>query len=178
MVHCRAIALAWLLLISATEVRAQGPGYSEYDVKAAFVANFTQFVKWPDKAFSDAGAPFTIGILGDDPFGGVLEKLVQGQTVSGHKIVIRRARRAEDLRTCQLVFISKSEQARIAECLGTLQGGAALTVGETDQFTRQGGMIGFWMEGNTVRFSINPGAAQRAALELSSRLRKLDRSGP
>lgn len=170
--------MIWVLLFCGMEVWAQDKGYSEYDVKAACVANFTQFVKWPDKAFSDAGAPFTIGILGDDPFGGVLEKLVQGKTVSGRKIVIRRARKAEDLRNCHLVFISKSEQARIAECLGAFHGGTALIVGETDQFTRQGGMIGFWMQGKTVRFSINSGAAQRAALELSSRLRKLDRPPP
>ncbi len=158
----------------APPARAQ---YSEYEVKAAFLANFTQFAKWPATALGDPGAPFSIGILGDDPFGGALEKLVRGQTVSGRKIVIHRGRSAEDLRACQVVFISKSERARVADSLAALQGGCILTVGETDQFTRQGGVIGFQMQGDKVRFEINASAAQRSKLELSSRLLKLAHGG-
>ena len=149
--------------------------YGEYEIKAAFLSNFTQFAKWPAKAFSDPGAPFSLGILGDDPFGSSLEKSVQGQSVAGRKITIRRARRAEDLRSCQLVFISKSERARIAEHIAGLQGASILTVGETPQFTGQGGVIGFTMEGDKVRFEINSGNAQRAGMEISSRLLKLGR---
>ena len=149
--------------------------YGEYEIKAAFLSNFTQFAKWPAKAFSDPSAPFSIGILGDDPFGSSLEKSVQGQSVAGHKITIRRARRAEDLRGCQLVFISKSERARIAEHIAGLQGAGILTVGETPQFTGHGGAIGFTMEGDKVRFEINSGNAQHAGLELSSRLLRLAR---
>ena len=163
-----------LLAILALPVRAQ---FSEYEVKAAFLANFTQFVKWPAKAFADEGAPFAIGVLGTDPFSGALEKYVRGQTVSGRKIVIKRGRRAEDLRMCQVVFICKSERGRIAEIVGGLQGASILIVGETEQFTSQGGMIGFKMEGNKVQFEINSGPAQRVGLELSSRLLKLSRSG-
>lgn len=177
-IRCLRIGVVWAVANCGMDVRAEDAAYSEYDVKAACLASFTQYVKWPANAFPDPGAPFTIGILGDDPFGGVLDKLVQGQTVAGHRIVIRRGRKAEDLRNCQLVFISKSESARIAECLGALQGGTALTVGETTQFTGQGGMIGITMDGKKVRLTINSGTARRAGLELSSKLLKLDRSSP
>ena len=152
--------------------------YAEYDVKAAFLSNFTQFVKWPAAAFIDAGAPFAIGILGDDPFGGSLEKIVKGQAVAGRKIVIRRGRRSEDVRSCQVVFIAKSERRRIAELIAGLQGVSILLVGESEQFTHQGGAIGFAMEGDKVRFEINAGSAQRAGLELSSRLLRLSRGVP
>jgi hypothetical protein len=149
--------------------------YGEYEVKAAVLTNFTQFVKWPAKAFADAAAPFAIGILGDDPFGSSLEKIVQGQSVGGRKITIRRGRSAGDLRNCQIVFISKSERGRVAEHVAGLQGANALIVGETPQFTAQGGAIGMRMEGDNVRFDINSGSAQRAGLEISSRLLKLSR---
>ena len=161
-----------MLATLSQPVRAQ---YGEYEVKAAFLSNFTQFVKWPAKAFGDAGAPFSIGVLGDDPFGSSLEKIVQGQSVAGRKIVIRRGRRAEDVRNCQIVFITKSERGRLAEHIAGLAGASILTVGETEQFTRQGGVIGFTMEGDRVRLEISSGTAQRAGLELSSRLLKLDR---
>ena len=151
--------------------------YGEYEVKAAFLSNFTQFVKWPAKAFADPGTPFSIGILGEDPFGSALEKIVQGQSVAGRKITIRRGRNAGDVRNCHLVFISKSERARVAEHIAGLQGTNALIVGETPQFTGQGGAIGFTMEGDKVRFEITSANAQRAGLALSSRLLKLGRGG-
>ena len=164
----------WLLAVFGAEFRGQGAEYSEYEVKAAVLSNFTQFVKWPAKAFPDAGAPFLIGVLGDDPFGAALERVVEGQSVAGHKIAIRRGRTAEDVKNCHLVFISKSENARLAESIGALQGATVLTVGEAEQFTRLGGVIGLTMEGRRVRFSINPAAAQRAGLVISSQIRKLD----
>lgn len=161
-----AMILGWL----APQVMAQ---YSESDVKAAFILNFAQFSKWPAKAFADSGAPFAIGILGDDSLGGALEKVCQGQTVGGRKITIKRARRAEDLKECQLVHVSKSEKGRLGEILPLLHSSNILTVGEGDQFTRQGGAIGFVNDGDRVRFEINPGAAQRAGIGFSSRLLKL-----
>lgn len=170
---------AWLALLTLASfamlpqpARAQ---YGEYEVKAAFLSNFTQFVKWPAKAFADPGAPFAIGIIGDDPFGSSLEKIVQGQSVAGRKITIRRSRSPGDVRGCQIVFIAKSERGRIAELIAGLQGANILIVGETEQFTRQGGAIGFTMEGDKVRLEITSGNAQRAGLELSSRLLKLNR---
>ncbi len=146
-------------------------------MKAAFLTNFTQFVKWPSEAFNAPGTPFVIGVLGETPFNGALKKLVKGQSVSGHKIEIRHGRNSENMRDCQVVFIGKSEEGRIAEHIAALQGASILIVGETEQFTRQGGMIGFKMDGDKVRFEINSGTAQRAKLQLSSRLLKLAHSG-
>ncbi len=166
--------IVWLLAVFTGGFSAHGADFSEYQVKAAWVANFTQFVKWPAKAFPDAAAPFQIGILGDDPFGGALDTLVQGQSVAGRKIVIRRARKAEDVKNCQIVFISKSENASIAELIGALQG-AILTVGESEQFIRHGGVIGIRLEGTRLRLAINAEAARRAGLHLSSLLQDLDR---
>ena len=172
---CRSLLVVVLAVFAAPRpARAQ---YGEYEVKAAFLSNFAQFAKWPASVFSDAGAPFAIGILGEDPFGGALEKIVKEQAVAGRKITIRRGRNAGDVRNCQLVFIAKSERARIAEHIAGLQGAHILIVGETEQFTRQSGAIGFTMEGDKVRFEISAGNAQRAGVELSSRLLKLARGG-
>lgn len=45
-----------------------------------------------------------------------------------------------------------------------------LTVGERDNFAQDGGMIGFCLEQNKIRFEINLDAAERAKLRISSRL--------
>lgn len=158
--------LTWL----APQAAAQ---YSESEVKAAFILNFAQFSKWPPKAFADSDAPLSVAIFGDDSLGGALEKVCRGQNVGGHKVIIKRTRRLEDLKNCHLVFVSKSESGRLDEILSSVQGASVLTVGESERFARKGGAIGFVMDGDKVRFEINPGAAQRGGVEVSSRLLKL-----
>jgi hypothetical protein len=77
--------------------------------------------------------------------------------------VIRRGRKADDMRGCQIVYVARSERGRLGEIIASLQGNAILTVGETEQFTRQGGVIGFKMEGDKVRFDINASARSARA---------------
>jgi hypothetical protein len=144
--------------LSGMEARAQGGGASEYAVKAAFLAKFPQFVKWP----AGAGG-MTVGVLGDDPFGGALDGLVK----------VKRSKRVEDLKGCPIIFIAKSERGNLAGILSGLAGTNVLTVGESDGFARQGGVIGFVMDGDKVRFEINAGAAKRAGLSIDLQLSKL-----
>src|SRR5205823_6896892 len=99
-------------------------------------------------------APITIGILGDDPFGGALDRAIRGQSAGGRRLALKHVRSISELKNCQLVFISKSEQGRVGEVLGSLGGASILTVGESDGFARQGGAIGFMMEGDKVRFEV------------------------
>ena len=154
------VAAFWNLICHSGELRAE-PAVTEYDLKAAFLCNFAQFVKWP------GGASGTIGILGDDPFGGKLEKALQG------KLSIKRSRRPEDLKSCQIVFVSKSERGNVSGIIANLGEAHVLTVGDSDGFARQGGVIGFTMDGDKVRFEINTAAARRAGLVISSHLLKL-----
>lgn len=162
------LGTVWTAGFGGREGRAQSAAYSEYEIKAAFLFNFAQFVKWPA-----SGGQMTIGILGDDPFGGALEKTVKGESVDGRKLTIRRARKAEDLKGCQIVFVANSEGGNLNAILAALAGANVLTVGELDDFVKQGGAIGFTSSGGKVRFEINTGATQRAGLNISSRLLKL-----
>jgi len=159
-----------LLILGSGEARAQG---KEYQIKAAFLFNFAQFVQWPESAFPDAGAPFCIGILGDDPFGGVLEDTIQGETINHHKLTVRHAQRFEDLENCQMIFICKSEESRLSGIFSKIDSKPILTVSEIDGFAENGGAINFYLQGNKVRFEINPGFAQRGGLKISSQLLSL-----
>lgn len=152
-------AAAWLL--GCGSVALCGQTASEYDLKAAYLYNFVQFVKWP------AGGSGVVGVLGDDPFGGKLEAALQG------KLSVKRSRKVDDLRNCKVVFIANSERGSVAGILASLAGTSVLTVGESDGFAKQGGIIGFTMEGEKVRFEINTRAAQNGGLAISSRLLKL-----
>jgi len=164
-----------LTLVVPGGARAQSAASKEYPIKAACLLNFAQYVEWPTEAFPEAGTPFTIGILGDDPFGEVMEATVQGETIRNRKLAILRSRKVDDLKSCHLLFISRSEKGRLDEILRSLEATNALTVSETERFASRGGVINFYLEGNKVRFEINQDAAQRHSLKISAQLLKLAR---
>ena len=166
---CRA-ACAICLLVSGAATQ-QTP---EYHVKAAFLLNFTKFVEWPAVAFDDAHSPITVCLLGDDPFGATLNQLVEGEVVSGRKLIVQRIRRAPPPKACQVLFVSQSER-EVSRMLGAL-GPGVLTVGEGEEFLREGGIIAFVLENRRVRFDINQSAAANASLTLSSRLLNVAKS--
>ncbi len=161
-------------LLSSVNFVSDGPahaqGVSEYEVKAAFLFNFAKFVEWPPEAFSDSGAPLIIGIIGDDPFGSAIDQTIDGKTVNGRRLMIRRLRWGQNLRGCHVLFVSSSEQKRLSAILEHLKGACVLTVSEMGQFIQQGGIIGFVIEASKVRFEINTSAAEPARLRISAKL--------
>jgi len=163
----RAIACAfWLALTIASSLAAAFP--QEYQVKAIFLFNFTQFVDWP--LASDAAAPIAICILGEDPFGNYLDEALRGERVDNRALVVRRHRRTEDLDACQVLFISQSESGRLDAALASVKNTAVLTVSDARDFTERGGMVAFVAEDNHVRLRINVAAARAAGITISSKL--------
>lgn len=147
---------------------------SEYQVKAAYLYNFAKFVEWPAGS-SDAGRQFQIAVLGHDPFGPVLDETVEGKTVRGRAVVVRRVSSAAEARACDELFLAAAEARRLPEVLQALQGRSILIVGESRDFVLEGGMIGLVNENSKVRFEVNTSAAERARLRVSSQLLSLAR---
>ena len=166
-------AIAALLLATVLEAQAQTAATNEYKVKASCLFNFAQFVEWPAAAFADATSPIVIGILGDDAFGPFLDQLVQGEKVRNRPLTVRRARTVDEAKGCHILFISKSEASGLAAILASVEPSGVLTVGETEGFARCGGVINFYLDGGRLRFEINPGAAGRCGLKISSQLLSL-----
>jgi len=140
----------------------------EYEVKAAFLLNFTRFIDWPAGTFADANQPFTLCIMGKDPFGRALDEVVGGEAINGRRLVIRRFADTLETQSCQIVFFSTTDKDLAREIHSCGRG--VLTVGESDHFEREGGMINFIIDSRRVRFDINQRAAESAGLKLSSKL--------
>ena len=171
------LTVFWLVLFlllpgGGTNLFAQATS-KEYQIKAAFLFNFMQFVEWPPTVFKNTDDPFRIGVLGQDPFNAALEDTVQGETISNHKIIVEHAMQVDDLKNCQLIFISKSEKKHVTEILSALDDKPVLTVSEIEGFAERGGGINFYLEGNKVRFEVNPDAARHDGLKVSSQLLSL-----
>ena len=165
------LLLALLVCLFDPEAaRAQSGGAREYQIKAAFLFNFVQFVKWPGAAFTSSDAPFNIGILGDDPFGSALDDTIQGEVVNGHRLTIMRSQSAGELEGCQMVFVCRSAQNDTGAILARLGSRPILTVSDAKDFARDGGDIDFYLMDGKIRFEINAQAAKRQGLNISSQL--------
>ena len=167
----RSIGLALALwLLPGCGAADPRPTAGEYSLKAAFLLNFTKFVEWPASAFSNASAPFILGVAGEDLFGAALDAAFTGQTVAGHPIALRRYHAEAIPNDCHLLFVSRSEKERQPTLLADLQNRSILTVGETDQFLEVGGTINLFIAKERVRFEVNRAVAERVGLKLSSKL--------
>ncbi len=154
---------------------------AEYLIKAGFIYNFAQLVQWPSAAFSQADSPIVIGILGTDPFGTSIDRVVENKKLDGHNLIVKRLRWSKDLRDlteCNILFISSSEKEHIADVINMVKWLPILTIGETPGFAARGGIINLTLEDNKVRFEVNIGAAKQANLNISSRLLALAKIVP
>lgn len=156
--------------MSAVSLCAQQGGAGEYQVKAAFLYNFARFVEWPNSAFASGSSAFKFCVLGKDPFGKALDETLAGKKVGERSVELIRARRVQELEGCQVVFISSGETSHVSEVVAALHGRGALLVGESEEFAGTGGTIQFFLQDNRVRFAINPEAANRVGLKISSKL--------
>jgi hypothetical protein len=165
-------AAAALRLLGAPAAAAPDPARAlEYQVKAVYLYNFAQFVTWPRGAFAGRTAPLELCIAGEDPFGPALDRVVQGERVDGHPLVVRRDRTHSDLRGCHILFVGASEDSHVEAVLAGLGDGATtLTVGESGRFLRAGGLIRFKLDQNRVRLEVNRTQLDRQGLKLSSKL--------
>ena len=159
-----------LLLADSLNAYGQSAPSREYQVKAVFLFNFTQFVDWPPAAFPEDTASLVIGVLGDDPFGPYLDEIVRGEQVNNRHLTVRRYRRPEDIGACQVLFISRSEDRNLGKVLTAVKGSDVLTVSDADAFASRGGMIQLATEKGKIRLKINVDAARASSLTISSKL--------
>lgn len=154
----------------ASETAGADAPSREFQVKAAFLYNFVQFVEWPPGAFRTPDSPIVIGVLGQDPFGSFLDQLVAGETVNGRRLVVERYRWIGDIDACHLLFVSGSEGKRAAQIAEALKGRSVLTVCDWEELMTHGAMVRFVTERQRVRLRINLDAVRAGGLTISSKL--------
>jgi hypothetical protein len=140
---------------------------NEYEIKAVFIYNFTQFVQWPEESFNLPEDKFVIGVLGDNVFGTALDEAVAGESYQSRPIVVEYYPTVKDIRHCHILYVGSLTN------VGRLTTGAVLTVGEADGFMDQRGLLRFYNEGNKIRIQINQARATELGLTISSKLLRL-----
>ncbi|MCS6832013.1 MAG: YfiR family protein [Flammeovirgaceae bacterium] len=165
------ISFTILLFFTLTLAHAQ---YSEYEIKGTMIFNFAKFITWPEKVF-DKDNKIVLGILGDDPFGEIIDNIVKGRMVKGKSWEVRRGKTVDELRSCHIIFIGKGNEESIATILEEIyskrQRASVLTIGDNiPNFCELGGMINF--KQGSYMFSINANAMTNASLLIDVNLLK------
>ena len=182
--HLISILFAIVLLWSPAQPAARAEQSNEYKVKAALIFKFLQFVEWPGDSAPPGSAPagtsapadhgaIVIATVGKDPFDGALEQTVAGKLVGGKHLVVKHFANVGEVEKCQVLFVSSSAGAEFAGALSKTGPVGVLTVGETEQFLDEGGIIRIFEQDGKLRFEISQDAAARARIQISSKLLRL-----
>ena len=160
------------VLSAAPGAQAQALLDREQQIKAGFLYNFVKFVDWPAEVLRETSDTISICVLSDDPAYEALET-IEGKTVKGRRLAVRRVDTVKDLESCHVAFFGPAEEKRLPQIMRSLQGFSVLTVGDIGRFAQSGGIINLFVEKNKVRFEINVDRAERARLKLGSQLLSL-----
>jgi hypothetical protein len=165
-----AIGICLSMALGASAQALDSSDSSEYLIKAGFIYNFAKLVGWPGGAFAQADSPIVIGILGTDPFGGIIDRILADKKVDARRFVIKRLKWGMEFKDCDILFVGASETVHLEEVIRAVKGLPILTIGETPGFAKRGCIINLIVEDNKVRFEVNLDAAKQADLNVSSRL--------
>lgn len=168
----RVMLAAVLMALLSSASRAEDNGL-ERAIKATYLYKFAPFVDWPPSAFSSPTAPFVLCIVGDSPFGDLLDRAVSGQSVGRHPIAVRRERTIESNPGCNILYAAGSSEQPVAAILAEVRGMPVLTVTDASSDGGAAGIIEFVVIDNRVRFDIDTVAAAQNHLAISSKLLSL-----
>lgn len=168
-----------LLLVAALPLLPLGAGaqenpLDEYSVKAALLFNIAKYTDWPPQRFSGVDAPIVIGVLGDDPFGTTLDRIVAGRSIHGRSIEIRRASGIAPLEGAHLIFVSASQPQAPQDC-AALERAGILTVADTP-FTAGFAAVSISVDGDKVAFTVDLERSRGIGANISSQLLRFAKS--
>jgi len=139
-------------------------------LKAEMLCNMAKFVQWPDAIMAQNKGQIVVAVLGEDDLAASIASVLSSRSVNGKPVFVRFARRVQDVRGCQIVYIAASEIAHAPEVVIALKGAPTLTLADADGFATHGGMVGFSGVAPNFHFEICQSRAEQAGLKISSRL--------
>jgi hypothetical protein len=142
------------------------------DLTAAYLTNFVKFTVWPAEALP-AEAPLVLCVEGSAPVADALEEMTRSQKIAGHPLMVRRVKADDPLQACHVLYAASLARDRADRLLRTTATLPILTVSDSADFTRRGGIVHFFVEKERLRFAVNPDAANRAGLRISAKLLSL-----
>jgi len=167
----RVVRSAVFALVAIASIAHASKADQEHEVKAAFIANFIKFIDWPD--LGAPGSKFIVGVYGADDYGNTIDIALSGRSISGHPIVVQQIHSDSEIKKCRIVVSGATSEDRIYHLERLCDGTGTVLIGDSDDFARYGGAIGFLVLNSQVRFDVNLDAVKRSGASISSKLLSL-----
>ena len=170
LLFCGVVAIATLSL----SARPYGQSATAAALTSAFLFNFAKFTDWPADSLAP-GQRLAMCIVGDDAVAGALEQTIKGHAIESHELTVEVLKPDAPARSCHLLYVSGLDEKRSVQIIESLKTASVLTASDAQRFAQLGGIAQLTLENGRMRFAINVSAAQRARLQLSSKLLSLAR---
>lgn len=154
--------------MTAGDVEVQEPA-----LKAAGLFKIISFVEWPAEAFSTPDAPLVVGILGQGPVADLLPAFAENETWNGRRVIVRHLPSPGAGLDCHVLFIGRTEQGDWTFIRHLFARRPILTVSDSNQFARTGGVVQLATARNRLHLIINLSAARAAGVTISSKVLRL-----
>jgi len=159
----------FVLLLTCSFSFAPLQEIEEYNIKAAFIYKFTNYIDWDQLPPNE----FIIGVVGSSPITGQLAEIAKTKTVRDKKIIVRQFNKAAEIGPCQILFISQNSLLPLSDILAKIPARGTLTISEKEGYAKKGTAINFVQVDNRLKFEANPKGITNAGLKASSQLLKL-----
>lgn len=165
--------ITFFALIIFAEVFATTPRaaetYPEDAVKAVMLYNLPDFTEWPTSKLESSDTKIKACLQGKVPFQKDYRHF-QGRHLKGRTLDISTIAKPEQVTSCHLLVITPTSKKQLASTLESLSGKSVLTVSDSPDFAKSGGMIELTTEDQYIRLIINLTAVKAAGLQLHSSL--------
>jgi len=171
--------IAALVVLSPVLGQPAAEGSRAKGVKANILRSLPRYFTWPKTSFADAKAPLVIGVIGEDPFGATLDRLIAGLKVRNRRLGLKRfpaddsLPSREELSAVHMLYVSESEKGRLPEILELVDGSPVVTVSDVEKFAEAGGILELALIRANIKPRLNQSAAHAAGLQVSSKLSRM-----
>lgn len=146
-----------------------------YKVKAAFLYNFFNYTTWPDPENEKKPEPLELWVIGNDPFGSILDATFKKKEIGGRSINIERFEEAPEKLTADMIFAGGMEQHELTALIAACADLPMLLIGDTDGFAEAGGSCNLSIKDSSIAIEVNTEVVKAAGLSISSDLLKLSK---
>ena len=170
---CAIAALAVVYLAMAPEAVAQTQA-PEAELKAAIISNMLLFVEWPTTGSTSApGDRLVVCFQEPSPVADALLRL-DGKSVKGKSLKVMQVS-SSDAGGCHALYLAPGSAANLDTILPGLSRAPILVTADSPDYAKRGVMLNLDLAGGRVVFDIDLRSAQKAGLQISSKVLRLAR---
>lgn len=166
----RTALMLFIAVIAGVAYRAEAADFAkEYVVKAAISLNLARFTEWPESALAADNLNINLCVFGNKNLQQAFAQM-EKKSLGKRFLHIIQMKTPLHMEQCNMVYVSKLEDAPLIQLLSVVAGQPTLSIGEADDFLAQGGQVNLKMKEGKINIQVNLDAVTRSGIKISSRV--------